>query len=228
MVTARLAACANLADAERLAADDSLRRMKILGHPASTCTRKVLTTLHETGHPHEFVLVDIMVGAHKQPEHLKHQPFGQVPALQDNGFEMYESRAMCRYINEMAKGKLVPTDPRDRAKMEQWISVEMSDFTPPAMKFIYHHIFKSPQSDDVLAKATKDLNLALDVMDAQLAKQPYFVGETFTLADIGFMPYVGYLMATPEKEQVAKHGPVSSWWNRVRERMSWRKATGEA
>ncbi|MEO6602550.1 MAG: glutathione S-transferase N-terminal domain-containing protein, partial [Polyangiaceae bacterium] len=76
---------------------DSLRAMKIYGHPASTCTRKVLMTLNETNTPYELLLVDFAKGEHKQPAHLAHQPFGQVPALDDEGFEMYESRAMSRY-----------------------------------------------------------------------------------------------------------------------------------
>lgn len=202
--------------------------MKIFGHPASTCTRKVLTTLAETNTPHEFVLVDFATGAHKQEAHLARQPFGQVPALDDDGFALYESRAMIRYLNEKAGGDLIPRDARGRALMEQWISVETSNFTPAAMKFIYEHVFQRKQADDVLATAQTNLENALGIMDKRLASATYLAGETFSLADISYMPYVEYLMVTPVKATIAKYPHVASWWNRVSERSSWRKVSGKA
>src|SRR5690242_1347893 len=104
--------------------------IKIHGHPMSTCTRKVLMTLAETSTPHEFSLVDFAKGEHKQEAHLRRQPFGRIPALEDDGFELFESRAICRYLNQKAAGTLVPSDAKAHAKMEQWISVETSELTP--------------------------------------------------------------------------------------------------
>jgi glutathione S-transferase len=198
--------------------------MKIFGHPVSTCTRKVLTTLSETGAPYEFVLVDMMKGEHKQGPYMKHQPFGQLPALDDDGFELYESRAMCRYINERASGKLVPSDAKGRATMEQWISVESANFTPHAMKFIYEYAFGRKQEPSVLEAAGTALEKTLAVMDAHLATHPYFAGGEFSLADIGFLPYIEYCMASPVKETFAKFPHFMAWWNKVSERPSWRKA----
>ena len=135
--------------------------MKVFGHPISTCTRKVLMTLAETGQQAELEVVDLFKGEHKQPAHLAHQPFGQVPALQDGDFALYESRAICRYLNEKVNGPLIPRDLKDRARMEQWISVETSNFTGPVMKFIYHHVFKREQTAEVLAEAGQNLDNAV-------------------------------------------------------------------
>src|SRR5947209_7088462 len=110
--------------------------MKIFGNPVSTCTRKVLMTLNEHGAPFELVVIDFAKGEHKQPAHLARQPFGQVPALDDDGFALYESRAMARYIDGKHGARLTPQDAQARALMEQWISVETSNFSPHAMKFI--------------------------------------------------------------------------------------------
>jgi len=200
--------------------------MKIYGHPMSTCTRKVLMTLQETGTPYDFVLVDFAKGEHKQEPHLSRQPFGQVPALQDGEFELYESRAMCRYINEKVNGALMPRDLRERARAEQWISVETSDFTGPAMKFVFHHIFQRTQTPETLETAGAQLDKALGIMDKQLASTAFIAGETFSLADICFMPYVEYGMSTPAKEHFAKHPHVAAWWSKVSERPTWRKVTG--
>lgn len=202
--------------------------MKIYGHPMSTCTRKVLMTLAETNQQAELEVVDLFKGEHKQASHLAHQPFGQVPAIQDGDFALYESRAICRYLNEKVNGPLIPRDLKDRARMEQWISVETSNFTGPVMKFIYQYIFKMEQSAETLETAGKQLDAALAVMDKQLATHPFIAGGSFTLADIGFMPYIEYAMNTPAKAQFAKFPHVTTWWNKVSEKPHWRQIVGRA
>ena len=74
--------------------------IKVYGHPMSTCSRKVLATLVETNTPYELEVVDFAKGEHKREPHLSRQPFGQVPAIDDAGVELYESRAIARYIND--------------------------------------------------------------------------------------------------------------------------------
>jgi glutathione S-transferase len=199
----------------------------IYGNPMSTCTRKVLMTLAETNTPFEMKVVDLGAAEHKQDTHLKHQPFGRIPALDDGGFELFESRAMCRYINEKASGKLVPSDIKGRAKMEQWISIETSEFTPNAMKFIYHFAFKRPQEPVVLEAAGKALETVCGVMEKELAKTPFLAGSELSLADICFMPYFEYTMGSPAKDIFAKHPRVMAWWNKVSERPTWRKVAGK-
>ncbi len=202
--------------------------LKIYGNPFSTCTRKVLMTLAETEQPYELTVVDLAKGEHKGETHLRHQPFGRVPALDDEGFELFESRAMSRYLNERGKGKLLPSDAKARAKVEQWISIETSEFSGHAMKFVYEHVMKRPQEAAVLDTARSALEKTLSVMDAQLGRTPYLTGDEFTLADICYMPYIEYLMATPVKETFAKYPNVSTWWNRISERPTWKKAIGRA
>ncbi len=199
--------------------------MKLFGNPMSTCTRKTLFTLYETATPFELVVVDLGKGEHKQPEHLSRQPFGQVPAL-DDGFPLFESRAMMRYIDEKAGHELTPSDPKARATMEQWISVETSNFTPHAMKFIYHSIFKRPQAPEVLEAAGQGLDRACDVLDAALEGKTYLCGDQLTLADICYAPYLEYAMGTEARERILARKNVAAWWGRLSERPAWRKAAG--
>ena len=200
--------------------------MKIFGHPASTCTRKVLMTLNETNTPFDFVLVDFAKEEHKQPPHLGRQPFGQVPALDDDGFEMYESRAMARYIDGKAGSPLTPKDPHEKAIMEQWISIETSNFAGHAMKFIYQYVFKREQSPEVLNAAGAGLDLAYATMAKTLASQPFLAGATFSIADLCFMPYVEYLALSPAAAKLSEHPPVAAWWTRVSGREAWKKTVG--
>jgi glutathione S-transferase len=207
--------------------------MKLYGHPMSTCTRKVLTVLEEKGARDqvEFVLVDLMKGEQKKDEHLARQPFGVVPVLYDGDFSLYESRAIVRYLDEKLSGhKLTPADLKDRASMEQWISVEFSYFSPKAMKIVFEMVFhrmagKAPDMD-VVAKAREDVGKVLDVAERTLAKQDYFGGKLFSLADIGWMPYVQYLFAAESGDLVTSRSAMGAWWERVSTRPSWKKVAG--
>jgi glutathione S-transferase len=202
--------------------------IKLFGNPMSTCTRKVLCTLHETNTPFDLVTIDFAKGEHKQPAHLARQPFGKVPAIDDDGFALYESRAIARYIDAKAGGKLTPHDLKGRALMEQWISVEVENFSPYAMKFVSAEVFKRETPADALATAGEKLALACSVLDKQLASRQFLCGDQFTIADITYAPYLEYAMNTSAKATIAKHTHVTSWWNRVAERASWRKAAGRA
>lgn len=205
--------------------------MKLYGHPMSTCTRKVMTTLAEKGHEAEFVLVDIMKGEHKLPEAMARQPFGVIPALEDDDLVLYESRAIIRYLDEKLAGpKLVPADLRDRAGMEQWISVEQSYMSPKAMVIIMNNMFgpmmgKTPDTDAV-NKAKENLGTTFDIADKALARQDFFGGKTFSLADISWMPYIQYLFSAKEGGMVTDRKNLGAWWTRVSTRPTWAKIVG--
>ena len=207
--------------------------MKLYGHPMSTCTRKVLTTLAEKGQEAEFVTVDLFTGGNKSPDYTCIQPFGQVPAIDDDGFVLYESRAICRYLDAKLEGaSLTPSTLQGKAKMEQWLSIETSNFTPHAMKIIYQMFFGPMRGAEpnmaVVEEGRKALNNTLDIMDKHLATSTFMVGDQFTIADISFLPYIEYLFACNEGGPITNHANVAAWWERCSSRPSWKKATGKA
>lgn len=205
--------------------------MKVYGHPMSTCTRKVLTVLAEKGHEAEFKLVDIMKGEQKSPDFLAMQPFGVVPVLDDDGFILYESRAICRYLDGRLEGaSLIPADAKERALMEQWISVESSYFTPQAMKIIMNLLFGQitgkPADMPVVLAACVEVAKVLDIMGRTLEKQEYLAPSGFSLADICYMPYITYLFASERGDLISTRPAVAAWWNRISTRPSWKKVAG--
>jgi glutathione S-transferase len=205
--------------------------MKLFGHPMSTCTRKVLCTLAEKGHDAEFVLVDIMKGEQKSPEHLARQPFGVVPAIDDDGFVLYESRAIIRYLDARLPGQsLTPADLKHRALMEQFISVESSYFSGPAMKAILEVMFapmRGAQPDqEVINKGKADASKALDVLEKALHGKDFLAGS-FSLAEITFAPYIQYLFDTGNGDIIKARPNCAAWWARISERPSWQKAIGK-
>lgn len=205
--------------------------MKLFGHPASTCTRKVLCTLAEKGAAHEFNIVDITKGEQKQPAHLARQPFGVVPAIEDGDFKLYESRAIIRYLDAKLGGaSLTPTNVHDRARMDQWISVEQSYFSPTAMKAVMEIWYSSMQGREadksVIQAGLEGTKRSLDVLDAALAGNEYLVG-TYSLAEVCFSPYFQYLQDMGIDGHVKERPNVSAWWARVSGRPAWQKAIGK-
>jgi len=206
----------------------------VYGHPASTCTRKVLAVLNEKEEKYDLVLVDVMGGGQKAPEHVARQPYGQIPVIDDGDFRLFESRAIIRYLAEKFANKgpeLIPKDPKAKAVMEQQISVETSNLTPSAMKLVYQEVFnpmkKLPTDPKLVEEALAALTKTLEVYEKFLSQYKYAGGNTFTLADICNMPYFEYLQGTSAKAVIAKFPHVQAWWDNVSARPAWKKTVGK-
>lgn len=114
--------------------------------------------------------------------------------------------------------------------MEQWASVEDSYFSKPALKIAGERVFKPMMgmpADEANVEAGKlELARTLDVLDDRLAHAPYLAGADFSLADLGFLPYVDYLFVAKEGALITSRPHVAAWWTRISERPSWRKTLG--
>ena len=85
--------------------------VKLYGAAHSTCTRRVMTVLEEKDVPYHLIPINLSKGDQAMPEFRAKQPFGKVPVLEDDGFLIYESRAICKYIAKRWGGqgtKLIP------------------------------------------------------------------------------------------------------------------------
>ena len=206
--------------------------MKVYGHPMSTCTRKVLATLAEKGHEASFELVDLMKAQQKSPQYMAKHPFGVIPFFEDDGFTMYESRAIIRYLDAKLPGtKLTPSDLPSLGRMEQWLSVEQSYFSPGALAIVMELMFKALRGGGApdmakVAKGREESARALDAVDRALMTQAYLAGDTFSLADISWLPYLQYLAATPHGTLITERPHVKAWWQRISTRPSWKKVVG--
>jgi glutathione S-transferase len=87
--------------------------LKIHGVKGSTCTQRVLTALYEKDVPFELITIDFSKAEHKSEKYMKLQPFGKIPVLDDDGFILFESRAIAKYIAKKYAGQgtqLIPAD----------------------------------------------------------------------------------------------------------------------
>ncbi|ONK55572.1 uncharacterized protein A4U43_UnF1550 [Asparagus officinalis] len=195
--------------------------LKVYGVTLSPNVLRVVAALNEKGLDFELVPVDLAAGAHKKPEFLALNPFGQVPAFEDGDVRVFDSRAINRYIATQYKQTgldLIPSKtPTVLAAVESWAEAEAQQFSPVASKLLFEIIFKpmfglgatDPAAVDSLSA---DLGKVLDVYEAHLSKSKYFAGDEFSLADLNHMPAFSALMTTPKGELIAARPHVKAWW----------------
>jgi glutathione S-transferase len=202
--------------------------MQVLGHPWSINTRKVLMAAAEKGHTLELVLVMVPKGEHKRPEHVALHPFGKVPVLRHDGFVLYETQAINRYLERALSGPaLVPGDARGAALVDQWIGVADSYFSPNAQPFLVETLFRRYIGGEPNAQAIEagraGMEPVLDTLDRRLAQSAYLAGDALSLADIHFMPYLEYLTRVGAAELIASRKHLAGWWDGVSRRPSWQR-----
>ncbi len=202
--------------------------MKLYGHPWSANSRKALMTFAEKGHEPDFALVVLPKGEHKAPEHLARHPFGKVPVLEDDGFVLYETPAINRYLDRRLSGpRLTPEEPREAARMEQFMHVSDAYFSPLGQGLIVELLFRKylggEPDANAIVKGREAIHAPLDVLDRALGETPYLAGKSFSLADIHWLPYIDYLQRIGEGEQIARRRNLASWWGRASDRPTWQK-----
>jgi glutathione S-transferase len=200
--------------------------MKIYGHPWSINTRKVLMVLAEKGREAELSLVMIPKGEHRLPAHVARHPFAKVPVLEDEGFILYETSAINRYLErKFPTPALVPSKPEGAALTNQWISAADSYFVPHVAPVIIETLFRRYLGGEAnlaaIESGQEKMQTALDAADHALQHSPYLAGEEFSLADIHFMPYFEYLEKTGLDEPVKRRKHLTAWWKRTSRRPSW-------
>ncbi|CAB4439691.1 unnamed protein product [Rhizophagus irregularis] len=210
--------------------------IKVFGHTASTYSLVVLHVLKELGLSYELIQLNSFEEI-KSPDYLatKH-PFGRIPSLSDDGFQIYECRAIARYLINKYQGTktstvLIPSDVQKAALVEQFISVETSYYTQHVGKLIYQLVFKKIHGSEpdlkVVNEAREELVKTLDVYEKLLEGKDYLTGE-FTLADFLHIPFTFYAInVAGEGDLWSKRPNVSRWWKNISERDCWKNIVTE-
>ncbi len=198
----------------------------VYGPSFSTYVRTVRLTLCEKDVAYDLEEIDMFAGGHQQPEHMAKHPFAKVPVLDHEGFIIYETCAIQRYIDEAFQGpRLQPGDPRGRARMTQAISVIDSYAYAPIVAGIVIPRFvamkKGTKADEAAIEAS--IQPARQVVAAleTLFVGEFMAGKTLSLADLHFAPIYDYFRQTPEGESLLSEAPrLSRWWSTMSRRPS--------
>jgi glutathione S-transferase len=197
----------------------------IYGVPGSPYVRKVLLTCLEKGAPHR--LSPLGMGENKSPAWLaERQPFGRIPAVEHDGFRLYETQAIMRYVDEAFDGPaLQPKDARARARMSQVMNI-VDAYVMPSMSAgigwnrIVAPKFGMPVSEAAVQAAIEPSKVALGALEKLLDGNPYMAGQELSLADLMLIPHIDLLPASPEGAEIIKGSPLLAWRDRMMSRAS--------
>jgi len=199
--------------------------IKLYDFPMSPRARKTRIVLAEKGLQYEKVNIDITKGEQKKPEYLAINPYGKVPALQDNGTTVYESSIVMEYLNDKYPNPpLMPADAGQRARARVLMHLGDNAYDG-ALGAIVGEVFFKPkgQADqNVIAKAKQDLTACFERLERELGSNDYLVG-TFSLADICFATWAP-LFGPLQVEVPSQCSKVNAWLARLKERPSVKAA----
>ena len=201
--------------------------------PGSPFARAVLATLEEKGASCRFS--PVAPGTLRSPEHLARHPFGRVPVLEHDGFLLYETQAILRYLDRvLPTPSLTPTDPRRAARMDQVMNVnDWYLFQGVGDVIGFHRVigprFMGLKPDEAAIEAAMPKARAVFAELARLlGEQPYFAGEALTLADFLVAPQIGFFTQTPEWSVLGvPHPNLVAWLARMEARPSLQATTWE-
>ena len=165
--------------------------IKLYRHPKSGHCHRVELLMSFLGLPYETVDLDMANGAHKAPDYLKISPFGQVPAIDDNGVTLSDSNGIIAYLADRygESDTWTGQTPEEKAHVQRWLSVAAGEIAsgPAAARLVT--VFGAGL-DHEAAKAKAHALFA--VMDAALDGKTYLVGNRLTLADIAGYSYIAH------------------------------------
>jgi glutathione S-transferase len=199
--------------------------------PGSPFGRAVLIACIEKNAPYR--LAPVKPGEHRQPAYLARHPFGRIPCIEDDGFWLYETQAITRYLDATrgAARSLTPADPRAEARMNQAIGiVDAYLFADNGAKTLVFNRVVAPKlgfptNDTAAAAAIPAAQHAVKVLAGFLDASPYLAGEAFTLADAHAGPHLDMLSECPEGAGMIEGTSLAGWLERLRARPSFAATT---
>ena len=199
--------------------------VKLYGMSGSPNVRGAMLGLTEKGVDYE--LVNLMPPDWKTPEHLARNPFGKVPVLNHDGFAVYETQAILRYVDEAFPGPaLQPANVREAARMNQIIGMIDCYLGPSWIggiafeRLVAPTFLGQPTNIERVEAAVPMARSCAEVLEA-LSAAPYLTGKTLSLADLRLMPHFDWLRLTPEGQTIlAGKSKLAEWFQHVSERPS--------
>ncbi|XP_012471304.1 glutathione S-transferase F12 [Gossypium raimondii] len=205
--------------------------VKVYGPIKAACPQRVLACLLEKEVEFQIVDVDLEAGDHKKPDFLLRQPFGQVPAIEDGDFKLFESRAIIRYYAakyEKQGTNLLGNSLEERAMVDQWLEVEAHNFNDLVYTLVFQLLIlprMGKQGDTALVLSCQQkLEKVLDIYEQRLSTTAYLAGDSFTLADLSHLPALRYLVDDVGMwHMVSQRKHVNAWWETISNRAAWKK-----
>jgi glutathione S-transferase len=201
--------------------------------PGSPYGRAVLATLEEKNA--DYRLAPLALGAHKAEPHVSRHPFGRVPVLEHDGFLLYETQAILRYLDRaLPEPPLTPADARAAARMDQAMNVnDWYLYQGVANVIVFHRVVAprligSTPDEAAIAAAMPKAHVAFRELSRLLGWQSYFAGDAVSLADVLIAPQLDLFALAPEWAPLTADAPnLVEWLRRMTARPSFQATAWE-
>lgn len=197
-----------------------MSKMKLWGFDGSTYVRTVKMVLAEKGYTDfEQVQVNVLAGEPRSAEHLSRHPFGKVPVLDHDDIRILETSAIARYLNDVLPGKLlVPSTPKDRARMDMTIGlIDSYGYGALVGGVAAYHLFPDfvgGKNDSMRSAGLESGKKVIELAMKTRGGTPFIAGD-LSLADLYLAPITFYLSLTPDMPGLLKVDGFAPWWERI-------------
>jgi glutathione S-transferase len=203
--------------------------LRIWGRLSSINVQKVVWCADELGLAYERVDVGGKFGRNDTPQYLAMNPNGLVPVIEDDGFVLYESNAIVRYLCARSRNaELWPDDLRRRADADRWMDWQATAFTP-ATRDAFWNLLRTPEPQrDAAAVETSRVKSekCAAILDAHLTGREYVCGDAFTAADIVVGCAAHRWLNMPLPRAARPH--IERWYAQLKARPASRQVTYQA
>ncbi|WP_274629213.1 glutathione S-transferase family protein [Arvimicrobium flavum] len=205
-----------------------MRKPVLYGADYSVYVRIARLALLEKGVEHELAALDIFAEGGAPEWYRELHPFGRIPAFEHDGFHLFETSAITRYVDEAFAGPaLQPEEPRRRAVMNQIIGL-LDAYAYRAMVWdIYVETVSKSKSGSEVDQARVDA--AIPIAEKSLATLArlghggrWLVGDELSLADLHAAPIFAYFAKAPiAAPMLDRYGELRAWWERIQAQPSF-------
>lgn len=199
----------------------------VFGAAYSVYVRAVRLTLEEKGVPYQLVDIDVFAEGGPPPDYMARHPFGRIPAFEHDGFQLYETDAINRYIDETFAGPaLTPRTPRARARMTQAMRILDNYAYPHLVWGVFVEQIRAPQQGRApdqmkIEAAIAQSQICLRALAELMETEHYLTGDALTLADLHAAPMFAYFQMAPDGRRLMDAQPkLTQWWRSISQRPS--------
>jgi len=188
--------------------------LKIWGRMSSINVKKVVWTAQELGLDFQRTEAGGLFGLVKTPEYMALNPNSLVPVIEDDGFVLWESNVIVRYLcARHSAGEMYPTDLRERFDAERWMDWQQTTLNPASRPGFLQLVRTPPEQRDaaLLDESNTAVEALMAMLDAHLAQRHFMVGERFTVADIPVACEVHRWFGLPQPRQSRPH--LERWYD---------------
>jgi glutathione S-transferase len=191
-----------------------MQSLEILGFAASTYVRTARMACIEKSAAYE--LRPLPFG---QPSHFALHPFGKMPVLRHGDFQVFETAAVCSYIDAVFPGlALQPGEARARALMWQWVSAANAYYYPALVAAL---LSEAPAGEEQGKEAAR----LIEILESRMTYGSFLAGKTLSLADLFMAPILDFYFSKEDTGRAALEGrpAVAAWFFRIASRKSFQE-----